>query len=725
MGNKRPRQAGGWHAVKYTFKMGKRAGGTIRLFRALRKQNTCKTCAFGMKGMKNELGKGFQVCKKAMQAQAQDMLKPIPASFFMENTVDDLKKIGPRELELAGRLVTPLHKPKGENRFFPVSWDKAFKTIVEKLRETSPEKTFFYVSGRSSNEAAFLLQIFARQLGTNNINNCSYYCHQASGVGLSKVFGTGTATIKLEDLEKSDLVMIAGANPSSNHPRFMTHMMNLRKRKGKIIVVNPFREVGLERFAIPSHFRSLLFGTEIANLYVQPHCGGDMAFFKAIAVKIHKLGRSDIKFLKNYCNNAEEFLEDLENEDIDKLLEYSGISEPELDKTVKYILEAKNPVFAWAMGLTHQKHGVETVQMLANLSLLIGAVGRKGSGLLPLRGHSNVQGVGTMGVVPKLKLQVIDAIAENLGIRVPEREGFDTFAAMKAAERGEIDVGFFLGGNLYGSNPASKWAEKALNNIKFTCQLSTTLNLGHLYGQGKEALILPVRTRDEEKQGTTQESMFNFVRYSVGGEKAADEKLPSETEIIIKLATELFGNEGGVDWKNMGDHDKIRELIGNIIPGMQQIKNVREHDFTIEGRIRHEPKFSTENGKANLFVLKPRDARPPKGKLNLMTFRSEGQFNTIIYDEEDVYRGSKHRNVVFISKEDLETVGAKNGDWVEIRSEVGRMRVEAVESPIKEGNVGMFFPEGNLLVPPQIDPLSKTPVFKKVLVTIQPNNTIQ
>lgn len=671
-----------------------------------------------MKGMRNELGHGFQVCKKAMQAQSQDMLKPISPEFFERNDLQAMQMMSGRELELLGRLTFPIYKSPGSSKFVPIDWKDALALLIKKWKTTDPDRMFIYMSGRSSNEAAFLMQILGRAYGTNHINNCSYYCHQASGVGLSSMLGSGTATVTLGDVEQSDLIVVAGANPSSNHPRFMTHLMNLRRRKGKVIVINPFREVGLERFAVPSDVRSLLFATEIANLYLQPHCGGDMGFFKAAAVKIHQMGITNLDFLKANCNNVDEFLADLESSDIDLLLAQSGIGRDDLDRFVEILTKSKKPIFAWAMGLTHHVHGVETIQMLTNLALMLGAVGREGSGLLPLRGHSNVQGVGTVGVVPRLKPPIIDAIAKTIGIDVPDTEGYDTFAAMRAAEEGKIDFGFFLGGNLYGSNPASKWAGNSISNIPFTCQLSTTLNLGHAFGQGKEALILPVRARDEEKQGTTQESMFNYVRYSVGGQPPPVDDLPSETEILIEIGQQVAPNS--LDWNGLKSHDKIRDLISQTIPGMEAIANIKDKEFTIAGRIKHTPQFETENRKANLKIVHPPDVRPPSGKFNLTTFRSEGQFNTIVYDDEDVYRGTRHRNVVFINREDLVDLGIEDGDLVQITSDFDSIVVEAVDAPIKKGNVAMFFPEGNRIVPPVIDPLSKTPSFKRTLVTILP-----
>jgi molybdopterin-dependent oxidoreductase alpha subunit len=711
------KRGGGWKAVQYPVKMARASGSPLKFAKALRKSNVCKACALGMKGMKNELGEGFQICKKAMQAISQDLRPGIPKEVWSHSSLNDLKNLSGRELEAMGRLVHPLYRESNDEYFQPVSWDFAFEKLVEKFKAADPNRTFFYTSGRSSNEAAFLIQIFARQFGTNHINNCSYYCHQASGVGLGATFGSGTGSLELEDVEKSDLVVLIGCNPSSNHPRFMTHLMNLKKRKGHVIVVNPLREIGLTRFGIPSEIPSLLFTTDIADDYFQPHCGGDLAFIKAVTAYIMQNGKANEQFLKNYTNGYEEFKQDLLITDIDELTKFSGISMKQLETFVEYLLNAENVIFAWAMGITHHLHGSETVRAIANLSLVLGMVGKPGAGMLPLRGHSNVQGVGTVGVVPKLKPEMVKAITQELNVEIPQMDGYDTFTAMQAAYDGKVSLAFLLGGNLFSANPDSKWAKKALNNIDFTFQLSTTLNKGHLFGQGKSCLILPVRTRDEEQQITTQESMFSFVRYSVGGSKPPIEDLPSESQIIGYLGKQLFDNEP-VPWERFANHDVIREYIAKIVPGLQKIKNVKEEEFTIDGRIFHEPKFATIDGKANLSILVAPDVTPPEGWFNLTSIRSEGQFNTIVYEDEDLYRGVRHRQIVFINPIDLEMLGLSDGDWVHVKSEIGELYVEAVAFDIRPRNVAMYYPEANDIIPGEVDKYSKTPAFKRSLVQI-------
>jgi molybdopterin-dependent oxidoreductase alpha subunit len=713
---------GGWPAIKYALEMARKSGGIRKLYRALKSKNTCKTCALGMGGqnggMRDETGSGFQVCKKSMQAQAQDMQPPISVDFFAKHPLENLKKLSGRELEALGRLVHPIYLSEGASRFEVLGWQQAFEILLEHWRQANPERSFFYASGRSSMEAAFLLQILARQWGTNNVNNCSYYCHQGSGVGLTQSLGSGTATVTLEDVKKADLVVLIGANPASNHPRFMTHLVELRRRGGKVVVVNPFKELGLQRFSVPSDVRSLLFGSEIANFYLQPHCGGDLAFLKAAAVYLWREQKVDLWLLENHCNDFEAFKANLESEDTNDLLAKAGIAFEDLKRFCGYLTASKNTIFCWAMGVTHHLHGAQTVRMIANLALMQGMLGKPGAGLLPLRGHSNVQGVGTVGVVPKLKPKMVEALARSLQIDVPDAPGLDTFYCMQAAHRGEIDFAVLLGGNLYGSNPDAGWAAEALGRIKFTAFLNTTLNLGHLHAHGKTALILPVRARDEEKQATSQESMFNFVRLSLGGETAPTDSLPSETAVFAQIGKELFGSSP-VPWERLHRHSEIRKFISETVPNMQPIAKIENgKDFTIPGRIYHQPKFNTENGKANLAILEAPDARPQINTFNLTTFRSEGQFNTIVYEDEDIYRGVMHRLVVFMNRADIVANNLNGGEWVWLQSETDKIQVQLVEAPIRQGNVAMYYPEANAIVPAKVDPHSKTPSFKRVNVKV-------
>jgi molybdopterin-dependent oxidoreductase alpha subunit len=428
---------GGWPAVWYTWRKAREAGGWLKLWRAMRSKNACKTCALGMGGqrggMVNELGHFPEVCKKSLQAMVADMQGAIRSDFWQRYSPRELQQLSPRELEACGRLVEPVRYTRDTGRYTPISWDEAIERIVGKLRATPADETFWYFSGRSSNEAGFLLQLFARLYGTNNVNNCSYYCHQASGVGLASVTGSGTATIELEDLEHADLVFVIGGNPASNHPRLMRTLLHVRRRGGHVIVINPIVETGLVRFNVPSDIKSLLFGSQIASLYVQPHIGGDLALLTGIAKQVVEIGVHDEVFLSNHCQGWPELKARLEEISWDEVVAKSGVSRNEIDKIAEYYAAAKNAVFSWTMGITHHVHGVKNVQSIAGLALLRGMVGRAGCGLMPIRGHSNVQGIGSVGVMPKLKDAIFERLQNHFGVELPTTPGRDTMACIEGA----------------------------------------------------------------------------------------------------------------------------------------------------------------------------------------------------------------------------------------------------------------------------------------------------
>ncbi|MEE2894781.1 MAG: molybdopterin-dependent oxidoreductase, partial [Planctomycetota bacterium] len=516
-----PSAGGGFPAILYTWKKAREAGGIGRLWKAMRTRNACKTCALGMGGqaggMVNESGHFPEVCKKSLQAMVADMGGAITPEFWADHDFDALRALSPRELESLGRIVHPLHAGPLDDRYRPIEWSAAMDRLVEQLKRTPPERTFFYFSGRSSNEAAFLLQLFARLHGTNNVNNCSYYCHQASGVGLASVTGSGTATITLDDVDHCDLLFLIGGNPASNHPRFMRSLMELKRRRGKVVVVNPMRELGLVRFKVPSDVRSLLFGTDIADEYLMPRIGSDIAVLAGIAKATIALGKMAESFVADHCEGWDawrNWVEDLSWPDLEAAC---GVARTDLERIAALYAESERTIFAWTMGITHHEHGVANVQTIGGLAMLRGMLGRPGAGLLPLRGHSNVQGVGSVGVTPVLKPPILAALERTLEVELPKTPGLDTMACMEAADRGEIDLAVCLGGNLFGSNPDSAFASRALRNVPLVVQLSTTTNTGHCCGLGRETLVLPVLARDEESQPTTQESMFNFVRVSDGG----------------------------------------------------------------------------------------------------------------------------------------------------------------------------------------------------------------
>ncbi|MDP6578450.1 MAG: FdhF/YdeP family oxidoreductase [Candidatus Marinimicrobia bacterium] len=712
----------GFRSVGYSVKVGKEIGFR-KFLQSANSKNTCKTCAYGMGGqnggMRNEAGNYPEVCKKSLQAQITDIQPAIPEE-ILTSPLSDLRHRSPRELERLGRLNTPLLKTPDHNYFQMVSWDEALFRISELFKSQPAHRTFFYSSGRSSNEAAFLLQIFARVFGTNNVNNCSYYCHQASGVGLAKTIGSGTATVVLDDVKHADMIWVLGANPSSNHPRFMKELLHCRRRGGKVIVINPLKEPGLVKFRVPSDWRAMLLGDcEIASTYIQPNIGGDIALLNGLAKVVIERGWVNDEFVANYTDGLEEFQQELETVSWEEITDSSGIAKETVEKLAEQYIKSEKVIFAWAMGITHHEHGVENVESIVNLALLRGMIGKPHAGLLPLRGHSNVQGVGSVGVTPALKNSVMEKLESELAVKMPELSGMDTMQCMKSAMNGKIDLAFIQGGNLYNANPDSQFAERALNNIPFKIFLTTTLNMTHLTATEGECVILPVAARDEEKQPTTQESMFNFVRMSDGGIVRLD-NVRSEVDIIAEIAHSVLGDHP-VNWLGFKEHSHIRDAIARTIPGFQKITVIDEtkEEFQIGGRTFHEPQFATVNGKAKFSTVSIPDLKRNDGEFTLTSVRSEGQFNTIIYDEEDVFRGTNDRWVVMMNSDDMTSLGIKDNGHVNVENETGQMnevKVKAFDVP--NGNVAAFFPEANILIPNLVDDESKTPGFKSVAVRI-------
>lgn len=718
---------GGFRAIFYTWKKAWEAGGIWKLYKAMRSKNACKTCALGMGGqqggMVNEKGAFPEVCKKSLQAMVADMQPGIEPTFWQQNSLEQLQTLSPRELEHLGRLVQPIRYRKGSTHYETITWEQAYESIVEKLKETEADKSFWYFSGRSSNEAGFLLQLLARVYGTNNVNNCSFYCHQASGVGMSSSVGSGTATIVLDDLEQADCVFLIGGNPASNHPRLMTSLMHLRRRGGKVIVINPVRETGLIKFRVPSDIVSLFKGTKIATHYVQPHIGGDLALLWGIAKALKASNAIDDEFLREHCRDSEKWLAAVDEFAWEEIEKKSGVARSEIESIASVYGQSKRTVFAWTMGVTHHAHGVSNVQAIASLALCRGMVGRPGCGLMPIRGHSNVQGIGSVGVTPKLKDQIFDSLQKEFGVCLPTTPGKDTLACMEAANRYELSVGFCLGGNLYGSNPDSAFAAEALSRLEMNVMLSTTMNTGHVHGLARETIVLPVLARDEEPEPTTQESMFNLVRLSDGGPR----RVPgprSEVDVVATIGGRLLPDAAGIDWDAMQKTSTIRNWIGTVIPGFAKISEIDQtkQEFQIDGRTFHQPLFPTADGRG---VLHLHDLPELKGtgdkELRLMTVRSEGQFNTVVYEEEDVYRNQRRRNVILMHSEDLNRFGLEGGQSVTVRSETGCMTGITAEAfdQIRPGNALMYYPESNVLVPRRADPESRTPAFKGVVVRIE------
>jgi molybdopterin-dependent oxidoreductase alpha subunit len=723
---RQPKSGGGWRALGYTLKMANRAGW-LRLWRAMRSKNACKTCALGMGGqmggMVNEGGYFPEVCKKSFQAMVSDMQDGITPEFFQRYGFNELRAMSPRQLENSGRLVMPLYAGPNDSHYRPIEWDEAFNKLADRLKAAGPTRSYFYASGRSSNEAGFLLQLFARLFGTNYVNNCSYYCHQASGTGMAASLGSGTGTIRLDDLHKADLYILIGANPASNHPRLLRSLMELRRRGGKVIVINPVKELGLVNFRVPSDVRSLVFGSPIASQYVQPHIGGDIALLTGIAKYVLEKGGIDQSFIDQCTEDFDTFRERVDATGWDEIEQSSGVPRSEIEQVGETYLRAKNVVIGWAMGITHHAHGTDNVKMVANVALMRGMVGRPSAGLMPIRGHSNVQGVGSVGVTPVLKQALLKRFEERLGIEVPKSPGLDTMACMEASARGEMDVAVCLGGNLYGSNPDAVFAEEAIRKTGMVTYLSTTLNTGHAWGRGQETLILPVLPRDEEPQPTTQESMFSYVRLSDGG-PARYVGPRSEVSILTTLGQRVLTEQTAIDWKQLERHDAIRQLISEMIPGFEPIADISQtrQEFHIAGRHPLEGRFATESGKARFHAIDLPDLPvTTENELRLMTVRSEGQFNTVVYEEEDLYRGQERRDIILLNASDMERLGLKPDQKVRVRSAIGEMRYQLARPfDVRQGNALMYCPEANVLIPHSVDAQSRTPAFKNIPITIEP-----
>ena len=721
---------GGWAAIGYTIaKSFKAWGGPAAFWRHMASRNACKTCAVGMGGqaggMRNEAGHFPEFCKKSVQATAADMQPPIARDFFDRFSLEQLARMSPRELENLGRLAYPVIRSVGDSHYRRISWDEAFDHIADRLGQTDPRRSFFYSSGRSSNEAAFLLQWLARVYGTNNVNNCSYYCHQASGVGLAMAIGSGTATVTLEDLDHADFAMVIGANPASNHPRLITQLVKMRERGGRVVIVNPLRETGLDRFKVPSMARSLLFGSQVNDVYVQPRIGGDIAFVKAVLKIVIEQGKVDREFIAAHTTGFEELSSELARESLDDLARNSGVDQSVIGDVGRMYASSRNAIFMWAMGITHHEHGVDNVLAIANLALARGMVGRPHAGLMPIRGHSNVQGVGSVGFTPEMKSGFLKAMEEFYGLKAPREKGLDSISSIHAAHRGDMDFALLMGGNFFAANPDRGYSTDAFARIKTLVHINTKLNQGHVNvtpaREGAEVLILPTCVRDEELQSTTQESLFNFVRLSQGGMKRPSSELKSEVEIITSIGARLLPKDGPIDFRKMRNHDEIRAVMARTVPGYSKVGSIGKTgvEFHVEGRVRHESTFPLAGGRARFQPVDTPDDNLQSAELRLMTIRSEGQFNTVVYEEHDRYRNQTSRDVILMNAADMQTRGLSDGDRVVVTSQTGEIKnIRVAAYNIAPRCAAMYYPEANILVGSKVDAKSGTPAFKNVRVKV-------
>jgi molybdopterin-dependent oxidoreductase alpha subunit len=716
----------------------------LRLWKTLFHKSACLSCAWGAGGQKggfvNEEGESLQRCAKSVEAIASELQPAITPHFFTKYSIDQLQQLTSEQANNLGRLSFPVILRAGSSHYERISWNEVYE-IAEAAMGKVAERVASYSSGRSSNEAAYLLQLMMRALGSNNLADCSDLCHAASTVGLKQMFGSGTSMVSLEGLKKADCVVLIGSNAPANHPRLMNELIKLRERGGKVVIINPTVEVGLVKFASPAHpVQSLLGGSAISSLYLQPIPGSDVALFVGIQKALVEQKCIETEYLSAHTESWQTVVEYAQATSWEMITQTCGISKEEIIAAARIIGTSSKVVFAWAMGVTQQENGVDNIHSIANTALLTGNAGKEGAGTMPIRGHSNVQGFGSMGVTIRLKKEIQEALEKLLGRSLSRVPGYDTRALIEAAEAGRVDTLLCLGGNLYAANPDLTQAKQALSHIETVIYLATKPNLGHFHGLAKKnTLLLPVFARFENPHRTTTESGNNFVRLNDPGEshlQGPDTDLTSEVEFLTELAHRLLG-ESPVHWHKLQDTQYIRQLIGQTIPGFEKMATLDEtkEEFTIANRVFKEPKFPTASGKAQMFVtpLPPltlpelKDFDLPKevaesGRglvLILTTGRSYAQHNTVVYKAGDKYRGMPHRNCILVHPKDAEQAGLQEHQRVTVQGDAGKLQnVEIIYGSIRPGAALMFYPEVNILFKARIDPQSGTPAYKRVPVVV-------
>jgi molybdopterin-dependent oxidoreductase alpha subunit len=738
-----PAIGGGLPVIQYWVEKSVSPQG-LKIWEKLNHQSSCLSCAWGTGGQKggfvNEAGEYLQRCAKSVEAIAAELQEGIKADFFQQFTIQQLQELDSQQCDRLGRLSYPVILRKGSNHYERISWAEVYE-IAEKAFKKSPERVASYSSGRSSNEAAFLLQLMMRALGSNNLADCSDLCHAPSTVGLKEVFGSGTSMVSLESLKQSDCVVLVGSNAPANHPRLMNELIKIRNKNGKIIIINPQIEVGLVKFASPAFpIKSLLKGgSAISTLYLQPIPGSDVAVFVGIQKSLLEQNLIDFVYLQKYTEGWQEVINQAENISWQTITDTCGLSQEEIEEAAHAIGKSSKVVFAWAMGITHHTNGVDNVKSIANTALITGNAGKLGAGTMPIRGHSNVQGFGSMGVTTRLSEPIKQALKQLLGQPVSETKGYSARGLITAAYQHKIDTLFCLGGNLYAANPDLNQAKQALSHIETIFYVATKPNLGHFQGLAQEnTLIIPVFNRFENSHRTTTESGNNFVRLNEVGTthlNSPETDLISEIELITEIAHRLHG-ENPINWQRLQDTSYIRELIAKAIPGYAKIAEIDQTktEFTIDGRIFTKPHFATANGKAQMKITPlPQLTIPHKEffgvkedtqgmVLILGTGRGYGQHNTVVYNTADKYRGMPHRYCILMNREDIKNAGFQAHQRVKVRGDAGELEnIEIIAGNILRGTGFMFYPEANVLFKAKIDPLAETPAYKRVPVLVQPN----
>jgi molybdopterin-dependent oxidoreductase alpha subunit len=686
----------------------------------------------------------FEFCENGAKAVAAEATrKRVTPDFFAKHDVDELRGQSDYWLEQQGRVAHPVILREGERHFEPIGWDEAFAKAGAFLRALpDPDQAAFYTSGRTSNEAAFLYQLFGRMYGTNNFPDCSNLCHESSGVGLKQTMGIGKGAVQLDDFEKADAIFIIGQNPGTNHPRMLTVLQAARRRGAQIVAINPLRERGLVKFAHPQEMGATLFGggTEIATVYLQPKPGSDVAVLKGIMKQMLEAERRDRGrvfdhgFIRAHTTGFEELVADLDATPWTQITEQSGLTQNDIRQATEVYVKSRATIVCWAMGLTQHENAVDNIIACSNLLLLRGNVGRPGAGPCPVRGHSNVQGDRTMGIDYRTP-SWIDALEAEFGFTAPRADGLDVVHAIEAMAAGRVRFFMSIGGNFLGASPDTALVAEGLGRVDLAVHVTTKLNRTHVTG-GREVMIWPCLGRTEAdrraagEQFVTVEDSMSVVHSSRGRNKPASAQLRSEVAIVCGLAKAALPAGGGVDWDALAaDYDRIRDRIEGVVPGFDDFnRRVREPGgFVLRNAAAHR-EWNTGTGRANFAVVPTPDIRLPDGQLRLFTIRSHDQYNTTIYGLDDRYRGIKQaRRVVLMHPDDLAERGLKPGDWLDVVGHAadGRTRIaprfRAVAYDVPRGCAAAYFPEANVLVPVGSRAKgSNTPSSKMIPVTVLP-----
>lgn len=744
-----PKTSAGLHAVTNALKHLYGKMGVVRGTRGMLKLNQkggidCQSCAWP----DPEDRTINEFCENGAKALADEATKQkIGREFFAKHSVDELSAQSDFWLNSQGRLTEPMVLREGGTHYEPIDWDRAINVIAEKLRSLeTPDEAVFYTSGRTSNEAAFVYQLFVRMFGTNNLPDCSNMCHESTSVALAESIGLGKATVRLEDFEKTDLVIVIGQNPGTNAPRMLSSLAAAKKAGAKMIAINPLPEVGLTSFVDPNpqHGNPLtVLGfrpAKLADVHLPVRIGGDMAVLKGLMKAMLEREKGapgtvlDREFIEKKTAAFEEFAASVDAVKWGDIETGSGLTREQIEDSAEMIVTARSMITCWAMGITQHTDAVATIQDIVNLHLLRGAIGRPGAGLCPVRGHSNVQGDRTMGIWEKMNPVFRENLEREFGFKTPEKDGFNTVESISAMRDGRAKVFFAMGGNFAAASPDTESVAEALGNCDLTVQVITKLNRTAV-SPGKISLILPCLGRSEiDRQGSgeqfvsTESTMLN-VQMSKGIFEPVSEHLRSETWIVCRLAKATLGEKNGVDWVGFAaDYDRVRDAISRAVPGFEDYNERirRPGGFYLPNPPR-ESVFNTPSGKAYFTASKLEAIVVPDGKLLLTTIRSHDQFNTTIYGLDDRYRGiSGGRMVIFMNTDDIAELGLRAGMKVDITShwEDGKRRANGfsvVEYEIPRGCAAAYFPEANPLVPlGSTARRSFTPTSKCIVISVGP-----